>query len=511
MKRFSLLGVMSLLLLLSACHSTSEPAKWEAQRTVITGRILHPELHPNQNRVQVQFNPLLKQNGQNMLTLQADSVTGVFRLETELAYPQEIFLNYRTGYHLFVTPGDSLYVELNAEIWDAESRRDTLSTPAIQFSGNPEAAKLNASMYGLQKFFRPLVDKYQDQQSLQNAIMNSQSDAFEVYIVEREKEYRAYWKKYRSQPEYDPSLKPWIEDMLRYDAYFGRVLYMNTYFYLQQEHGDKMEIPDLPEEFSHFLKKYDPNDNQRLTYSHALFLDEYYQYLMNTVNRQMEQDTTITSNDQAFDYLTRYMQTQTKGFTREFMQCKFYMEMILNAPAEAVEKHLGNLTLQNAYFQQKIQHTNAQMEALRTATPPEGIEFIVPDTSVTPDLFERLVAPYAGKVVYVDFWAPWCAPCMEEMPASVTLQQRYKNQEVVFLFLCGDATETAWRSTVLTQNITGIHLKPSDAQMEAIYNRFKIEGIPHYLILDRTGKVVVEDAPRPSEPDAVASQLRKLL
>ena len=36
-----------------------------------------------------------------------------------------------------------------------------------------------------------------------------------------------------------------------------------------------------------------------------------------------------------------------------------------------------------------------------------------------------------GKVVLINFWAPWCAPCVKEMPVFVELQKKYKNDFII--------------------------------------------------------------------------------
>lgn len=48
-----------------------------------------------------------------------------------------------------------------------------------------------------------------------------------------------------------------------------------------------------------------------------------------------------------------------------------------------------------------------------------------------------------GKVVVINFWATWCAPCMEELPDLARFYQAYRNKGVAFIGVSADDPETA--------------------------------------------------------------------
>ena len=47
--------------------------------------------------------------------------------------------------------------------------------------------------------------------------------------------------------------------------------------------------------------------------------------------------------------------------------------------------------------------------------------------------FERELDKYKGKVVYLDFWASWCTPCLKSFPWMNEIQQQYSDKSFIVL------------------------------------------------------------------------------
>ena len=48
---------------------------------------------------------------------------------------------------------------------------------------------------------------------------------------------------------------------------------------------------------------------------------------------------------------------------------------------------------------------------------------------------------YQGKTVFINFWATWCKPCLEEMPSIQAAMNKLKNENIVFLFASDEAPD----------------------------------------------------------------------
>ena len=132
------------------------------------------------------------------------------------------------------------------------------------------------------------------------------------------------------------------------------------------------------------------------------------------------------------------------------------------------------------------------------------------------DIFDKIIEPYRGRIVYVDFWGTWCVPCKMYLKNNThPLHQALNDLPVTSLFLCNGSETEAWRSTIAEYKLTGEHFVhynlPSD-QQQAVEQYLGIHKFPTYIIFDKEGQRVTTEAdePRPYHPESVRETMLKL-
>lgn len=110
-----------------------------------------------------------------------------------------------------------------------------------------------------------------------------------------------------------------------------------------------------------------------------------------------------------------------------------------------------------------------------------------------------------GKVVYIDFWGSWCKACLAQIPNSSKLQQRYKSENVVFLFIDFYDTKEKWLKTITDRKITGLHIKAEKSDEKYFIEKFGIgQGFPRYALLDKNGTLITSSAPHPNDREVIS-------
>jgi thiol-disulfide isomerase/thioredoxin len=113
------------------------------------------------------------------------------------------------------------------------------------------------------------------------------------------------------------------------------------------------------------------------------------------------------------------------------------------------------------------------------------------------------LSDFKGKLVYIDFWASWCGPCIREMPAGEALKKKYAGKDIVFLNISIDEDEYKWRESVQRLGINGINLIANSQQNPETIQAYKVSSIPSYFLIDKEGKFIASPAPRPSSQEVV--------
>ncbi len=112
-----------------------------------------------------------------------------------------------------------------------------------------------------------------------------------------------------------------------------------------------------------------------------------------------------------------------------------------------------------------------------TAAP----DFVVKDGNQTVALSQL-----HGQIVVLNFWATWCAPCVEEIPSLVTMSQKMKSKGVTVLGVSVDADEDAYQKFVKDHGVTFLTVRDADQKSNALYGTVKF---PETYIIDRSGVV----------------------
>lgn len=90
----------------------------------------------------------------------------------------------------------------------------------------------------------------------------------------------------------------------------------------------------------------------------------------------------------------------------------------------------------------------------------------------------------AGKVVIVNMWATWCAPCREEMPALDAYYRKYRDRGVVMLALSMDKPGDADKVREVT---AGFAFPVGDARAASMQGYGRIWRLPMTFVIDRHG------------------------
>ncbi len=138
--------------------------------------------------------------------------------------------------------------------------------------------------------------------------------------------------------------------------------------------------------------------------------------------------------------------------------------------------------------------------SLETVAPGSADEFMA-----------KLAQKHAGKVVYIDVWAPWCGPCRGEFKYAPQLKKKFEGKDVAFVYICGSGEKNAWENCIKQFKVNGDHYFVERNTYSELQKKYSINGIPHFMIMDKQGNIVDFHSSRPSNLEETSRRLNSYL
>ncbi len=311
-----------------------------------------------------------------------------------------------------------------------------------------------------------------------------------------------------------------VEDERRYSNYENYFRYLYYHYYYTQDTFIYL-IPDTT--FYAFMRDID------LTYVPSSYMYEYQRFLGAYIENRIEYvygdlpDSTRFSKDLShrFEIIRKEFTGRARDMAILSMGQNFGHALEHDDFFEITDSLKTFLTQDGTdpLVLKKFLAIKSGYDQLKPGAPAPDIALpdIQGDTIRLSDL--------RGKVLYIDFWGTWCYPCLQELPNSLVLHEKFKDDPVEFVFIgleSGEEQVTRWREFITGQKgisyasflprqvYPGIHLLAEGQMGNPQIRPYKISFAPTYMLIDAEGRIVTARAPRPGR-EKTEMMIRDLL
>jgi len=489
MKKLLLL-LASVSILSCSSHLANDSKK---DRIIIAGKVinydpLNPIISLAANRIAVE---------RDVIKVVLDD-EGNFKASFKSTIPIDFFVGYKTNFLVLAHPGDSIYVEFNGAADDRPLLYQT-----IKFSGNFAKGNQDVSAFQNMYFsnnFYPNIEKRRSLMKFYDPVR------FKTYMDSCRAEWYILLNKFIDKYKPTDEVKIWTRTELDVDYFRDLLRYPDIH--IRENNRDNEELL-VPFSYFDFMKDHFKIDESVLISGYSIFgfVDFYGSYIMEIVRRENQlffsSPDSIIKHPEIMDSLQFFgtINNTKDPLLRQMALTEMLFEGLEFSKVEIIEKYSNKIDeiITEPYLKKPLLD-EYHITKDRLKNPKIASDVILnklKGTSVKMAV-DSIINLNKGKVIYIDCWATWCGPCLSEMPNSKLLMDEYKTKNVAFVFICLDSDEKSWKAALSKLSLKGQHFFLSKEQSTDFRSLFEINGIPHYILIDKTGAISENRTLRPS-------------
>ena len=424
--------------------------------TKVGGQIIEP--NGEKLQLTVFSDPL--QIGEESFLIVLDNQNG-FSQSLEITEAVAAELSYgNVSIPLFLEPGDDINLQFNANSM----------LKSLRYSGQGGAHA---------QYLRDFKQKFENTQTaLKNNIRFNNASEFKVFMADAVKLMQQYYSAYPSMPFFTEGFKQYTTAY--YNYWFG--FNMLNFPYEHPLYYGETEPMELSAFYYDFMAQLPLNNDFALNQKfYTYFVD---QYISN--QKRVLENKKLTPFELADKFLT--------GRVKTYYLSKIWAQQITNTLTDEKKADLQTFINNNNdnLFKtalKRVYFRNAKLQYSSIAPPFKLLDKDGKDVQLS---------DFAGKVVYLDFWATWCAPCLNSIKQSQELKTKFKEGEVVFLYISLDYDVEKWKNYVSQQNILGVNVYANNNALYqvSIKDLYHVQQLPMSFLIDKKGNIASDPAQR---------------
>jgi thiol-disulfide isomerase/thioredoxin len=443
-----------------SCNNQEIPATITGQLTNIQDTIITIEVYPDH------FTRIEPSDYKTEFTIEKD---GTFSIPVNMPYPGSVSLisnDYQFIAHVILLQGGEILLTA-----DCANLKETL-----KYNGNNDG--LNAFNFLWQKFYDPAHRELR-QQAKSFLYFKNGLDSLQAISLEMLEDFHKTEKLNKEE-------LLWLRSKIQY----GKYVSLNRQAYrLKAQPGDSSY---------QFFETLNLEDHEAVLIS-PTYVNVMLDYILYETNVRGMYYSKFKDNSEYFETYYRIIHERLTGKVHDVMLTIFISNLLKHyeeGAAEFYERYLVEckspdlIKKTSAIYDDYLEIKNQSLSEKVILVPTDGESPM------------EVLSRFENKVLLLDFWASWCAPCIKGIPHTKELAEHYKDSDLAVIYIGNADQESNLINAIKKHQMDGKHIILNEEETEIWRKEFSIRGIPTYVLLDQQGRVINLDNPHKLSEDS---------